>query len=86
MILASQSPRRRQLLEEAGFALKICPADIDEAARPDERPAELVRRLASEKAEACRQTLSQGPADGLLVAADTICLEPGARRAGQAPP
>ena len=34
MILASQSPRRRQLLEEAGFALKIRPADIDEAARP----------------------------------------------------
>ena len=76
MILASQSPRRRQLLEEAGFALKICPADIDEAARPDERPAELVRRLASEKAEACRQTLSQGPADGLLVAADTIVWSP----------
>ena len=65
MILASQSPRRRQLLEEAGFALKICPADIDEAARPDERPAELVRRLASEKAEA-----------GLLVAADTIVWSP----------
>ena len=73
MILASQSPRRRQLLEEAGFALKICPADIDEAARPDERPAELV---ASEKAEACRQMLSQGPADGLLVAADTIVWSP----------
>ena len=76
MILASQSPRRRQLLEEAGFALKIRPADIDEAARPDERPAELVQRLASEKAEACRQTLSQGPADGLLVAADTIVWSP----------
>lgn len=76
MILASQSPRRRQLLEETGFALKIRPADIDEAARPDERPAELVRRLASEKAEACRQTLSQGPADGLLAAADTIVWSP----------
>lgn len=76
MILASQSPRRRQLLEEAGFSLEIRPADIDEAARPDERPAELVRRLASEKAEACRQMLSQGPADGLLVAADTIVWSP----------
>lgn len=76
MILASQSPRRRQLLEEAGFALKICPADIDEAARPDERPTDLVRRLASQKAKACRQMLSQGPADGLLVAADTIVWSP----------
>lgn len=76
MILASQSPRRRQLLEEAGFSLEIHPADIDEAARPDERPTDLVRRLASEKAKACRQTLSQGPADGLLVAADTIVWSP----------
>ena len=76
MILASQSPRRRQLLEEAGFALKIRPADIDEAAETGEKPTELVRRLASQKAEACRQTLSQGPADGLLVAADTIVWSP----------
>ena len=72
MILASQSPRRRQLLEEAGFALDIRPADIDETPKPGEKPTELVARLACQKAEACRQELSQGPSDGLLVAADTI--------------
>lgn len=76
MILASQSPRRRQLLEEAGFTLQLRPADIDEAARPGEKPQELVSRLATQKAEACRQTLSQGPTDGLLVAADTIVWSP----------
>ena len=75
MILASQSPRRRQLLEELGYQLTILPADIDESARPGEKPSELVCRLAPEKAEASRtlaaiKTLSDP--DALLVAADTI--------------
>lgn len=72
MILASQSPRRRELLERAGFELDVRPADIDESRRPHETPVALVERLAREKAEAVRERLSQGPADGLLVAADTI--------------
>ncbi len=72
MILASQSPRRRELLSEAGFDLDIRPADIDEARLPGESPVELVERLAAEKAEAARASLSAAPADGLLVAADTI--------------
>ena len=72
MILASQSPRRRQLLEEAGFELEVRPADIDETPADGEKPTDLVGRLACQKAEACRQTLSHGPSDGLLVAADTI--------------
>ena len=72
MILASQSPRRRELLSEAGFELEILPADIDETRRDGESPVELVERLASEKAEAARTALDHAPADGLLVAADTI--------------
>ena len=72
MILASQSPRRRELLSEAGFDLDIRPADIDEARLPGESPMELVARLAAEKAEAARATLDASPSDGLLVAADTI--------------
>ncbi|HBO62251.1 MAG TPA: septum formation inhibitor Maf, partial [Olsenella sp.] len=52
MILASQSPRRRELLEQAGFELSLAPADIDESRLPGERPVELVERLAREKAEA----------------------------------
>ena len=72
MILASQSPRRRELLSEAGFDLDIRPADIDEARLPGESPVELVERLAAEKAEAARAALDASPADGLLVAADTI--------------
>ncbi|HJA28527.1 MAG TPA: septum formation protein Maf [Candidatus Olsenella pullicola] len=72
MILASQSPRRRELLAEAGFELTIAPADIDETRRPGEKPVDLVLRLAAEKAEAARANLSHVPADGFLVAADTI--------------
>lgn len=72
MILASQSPRRRELLSEAGFELEIRPADIDEARLDGESPVELVARLASQKAEAARSALDHVPADGLLVAADTI--------------
>ena len=72
MILASQSPRRRELLSEAGFDLEIRPTDIDEARLDGESPVELVARLASQKAEAARSALDHVPADGLLVAADTI--------------
>ena len=72
MILASQSPRRRELLLDAGFELEIVPADIDEARLDGESPTELVGRLAEEKAEAVRSGLTHVPADGLLVAADTI--------------
>lgn len=72
MLLASQSPRRRELLAEAGFDLEIVPADIDETRLPGEKPVELVARLASEKAESVRANLTHIPSDGLLVAADTI--------------
>ena len=72
MILASQSPRRRELLADAGFELTIIPAQIDESRLPDETPVELVGRLAAEKAEAVRASLEAGVRDDLLVAADTI--------------
>lgn len=72
MILASQSPRRRELLEDAGFELTIIPAQIDESRIPGETPVELVGRLAAEKAEAVRASLGAGVRDDLLVAADTI--------------
>ncbi len=75
MILASQSPRRRQLLEELGYSLTIVPADIDETPSPDETPVQLVERLSREKAEATRRAAAEEgleDPDGLLVAADTI--------------
>ena len=71
MILASASPRRRELLGALGFDLTILPADIDETRRPDEHPKDLVRRLAYEKAHHVLASSGAGE-DGFLVAADTI--------------
>lgn len=72
MYLASQSPRRRQLLEAAGFSLNIVPADIDETRHEGETPSHLVERLACQKAEATRLALAGKATDNVLLAADTI--------------
>lgn len=52
LILASASPRRRELLTQAGLAFEIIPAHIDETRRGAEDPATYVQRLALEKAQA----------------------------------
>jgi len=51
-VLASRSPRRSELLRAAGFEFDVVAADVPEMRAPDERPADYVRRLACEKAEA----------------------------------
>lgn len=70
MILASQSPRRIELMREAGYAPRIIPADIDETAREGETPFALVERLARAKAEAVAAEHAEG--DEIVIAADTI--------------
>lgn len=72
MYLASQSPRRRQLLEAAGFSLTIVPANIDETRQEGETPTHLVERLARQKAEATRGSLAGRATEDVLLAADTI--------------
>jgi septum formation protein len=73
LVLASSSPRRRELLTSAGFTFDVVPADIDERVRPDE-PAEVyVRRMAIEKADAIRANAQ----DGTILAADTIVVVDG---------
>jgi septum formation protein len=52
LILASASPRRRELLEQLGFVLDVRPADTDETPREGEPPREYVLRVAREKARA----------------------------------
>ncbi len=49
LILASASPRRKELLERIGFAVKIVPAEIAEVMEPDEIPTEFVKRMARTK-------------------------------------
>lgn len=69
LILASASPRRRELLAQIGYVPDaIAPADIDETEKPGEEPRRLAERLAREKAEAVR---ARYPGDVVLTA-DTV--------------
>ena len=52
LILASASPRRRELLTQAGYVFDIEAADVDETPHANESPAAYVKRLAEEKAQA----------------------------------
>lgn len=54
LILASASPRRRELLAQIGLRFEVIPAHIDETRRIAETPAAYVQRLALEKAHAVR--------------------------------
>ena len=73
LVLASASPRRRELLTQAGFLFSVHPAHILEDPLPDEEPIAYVTRLAREKAEAVFTELgATGPQEGLAVlGADT---------------
>lgn len=52
LVLASASPRRRELLQRMGLRLSVVPAEIDETPNPGERASDYVRRMAVEKAAA----------------------------------
>jgi septum formation protein len=73
LILASGSPRRRQLLTELGLAYEIRLREVDESFPPQLRRAAVAEYLARHKAEAYRADLAP---DELLLTADTIvCLD-----------
>jgi MAF protein len=67
-MLASNSPRRRQLLALGGWTFDVDAANIDETRLPDEDPAGYVRRLAEEKA---RAVLPRARAEHLIIGSDT---------------
>lgn len=82
IVLASASPRRKELLEQLGLAPQICPVDVDETPAVGETPCQLVRRLATAKASRCLQGLAENTASSvvqtqnqavsLIVGADTV--------------
>lgn len=74
LILASGSPRRAEILRNAGFAFEVRSADVDESARNEEPPVAMAERLAIEKA----RTVAAGVAgDAIVVAADTVVVHEG---------
>jgi len=81
LVLASQSPRRRELLAGLGLALDVRPANTDEAVRSGERPRDYVLRVAREKARAVGGEVVLA-ADTAVVAGGEILGKP--RDAGDA--
>ncbi len=70
IVLASASPRRKELLEMLGIEhLKICPAQGEERAPEADGPAALVQALAAHKAQEVAARCAQ---DDLVIGADTI--------------
>ncbi|MBK9072713.1 MAG: septum formation protein Maf [Myxococcales bacterium] len=67
LILASASPRRRELLERIGYLVDVAPSDIEESVAPGEAPDDYVLRLATQKALAC----ADAGRLGWIIAADT---------------
>lgn len=72
IILASQSPRRSFLLQQAGFEIQVHPNDVDES-YPDELPLEEVASyLAQKKAHAAKDILTDE--ESIIIASDSIVL------------
>ena len=67
MILASASPRRRELLAQAGYVFAVEAADVDESVFPGEAPVKYVKRLAEEKARAVLARYADPTRDGEAV-------------------
>ena len=72
LILASNSPRRKELLAHTGLAFEIIVSDADESLLPHETPEEYVRRLAEAKARASSTRAEGGQ---VIVAADTSVVD-----------
>ncbi|MDO8971962.1 MAG: Maf family protein [Saprospiraceae bacterium] len=71
LILASKSPRRSQLLHEAGFDFTVQTFDVDESFPPDMPPEEVAPWLAQRKAEAARHLIHSNE---IILAADSVVI------------
>src|SRR5438105_13278587 len=69
LVLASQSPRRREILHQAGIPFLVRAAPVDETARPGEGPVDYVRRLAALKARAVSPSAGE-----IVLGADTTVV------------
>jgi len=71
LILASQSPRRIEILERAGFVFAVQVPDVDESVLDNEAPPSYVRRIAARKATA----IQLSPGDCVLAADTTVVVD-----------
>jgi len=68
IILASNSPRRKELLTQIGLSFTVAPADVDESVLPGELPETYAARVAFDKA----RIAAERAGEGIVIAADTI--------------
>lgn len=74
LLLASNSPRRQQLLALGGWTFRVAAADVDESHRTDESPHSYVLRLAEAKARAAAKS-ARG--EQIVIGADTTVVDGG---------
>ena len=79
VVLASASPRRRELLGSLGIPIEIAPADVDETPRRGEAPAATALRLAREKAAVVAARMP----GRIVLAADTVVVDPAGKLLGK---
>ncbi len=70
IILASQSPRRKKLLDQMNLKFTVEPSSCDESFSDNEDPSDIVQMLALRKA----MDVSEGKSDALVIGADTIVV------------
>jgi septum formation protein len=75
ILLASSSPRRKELMTNAGVIFEIKVPDVDETEIPGEAPVKMVRRLSLEKATAVWRRFMSESDSALIVAADTTVVD-----------
>lgn len=71
IVLASASPRRRELLDQIGVTYRVAPVDIDETPAPAESAQQFVKRIAAQKSAACWRLIKPEIA---VLAADTAVV------------
>ena len=74
IILASASPRRRELLAQLGVTFAVRPSDINEDPLPNEKPLETQQRITRNKATVAAQNDADADAGAWIIAADTTVL------------
>jgi septum formation protein len=74
LILASASPRRAEILRNAGIHFEVCATDVDESRPADEAPGDYVRRLALTKAKSAATKHLDPVDETLIVGADTVVV------------
>ena len=75
LYLASQSPRRRELLQQLGVRFEVRPANVPERVQPGESPSAFVQRLAVEKASVVWSSLGDGQRRPVLGADTVVCID-----------